>query len=58
MDDIILLLRSSESTSLHLVKECISSYRIAFSLKKDSLYTRPFDNVIRELTEHGFIRQW
>jgi hypothetical protein len=42
-------------TNLHLMKECLFSFPVAFGLQKDSPFTASFARTIQRIEEAGFI---
>ena len=45
-------------TGMHVMKECLTPYRVAFGLSKGNPLTRPFGRVIQRLIEAGLVRKW
>ncbi|TRY76391.1 hypothetical protein TCAL_02717 [Tigriopus californicus] len=45
-------------TIIHTMSECLTPYRVAFAVQKDSIYKRPMSRVIQKLKEGGFINKW
>ena len=43
---------------MHIMKECLTSKKMAFALQKDSPYKKRIDQVLIRLQESGLIKQW
>ena len=43
---------------MHIIKECLISYQVAFAVPLTSVYKPRFDSVVRRLTEAGMVNKW